>query len=89
MGGGYSFSQTASHIYPLYFTQDKPTEEDGAAAKRVWELVKTDSGNRYKEMKQNPEFDKMSTLSWFYEVNRVLYINFSIIWSYFVLLGIL
>ena len=61
MGGGYSFSQTASHIYPLYFTQDKPTEADGAAAKTVWEIVKTDSGSRYKEMKQNPDFDKMST----------------------------
>ena len=44
MGGAFSFQRnTIVNVYPTYYTEVKPTEEDAVVAKHVWQLVLTDT----------------------------------------------
>ena len=65
MGNEISFG-AKPFTYPAYYTEVNPTAEDAVAANQVWDLVLNNTAKKFIEMKLNPDFQKESSLTWFY-----------------------
>lgn len=56
-------------MMPVYYMHNaEVTDQDLMLAKDTWNLIVDDKSAEYKKMKQDPNFEQSSCISWFYTI---------------------